>query len=119
MQTWYQRDEASESDDSESDLLRALVRQELFLHYQPVVDLKSGKIIGVEALLRWNHPEEGVQLPKDFLMIAEKGGAVSSIEEWILHTACKQNKKWQEEGLSPFVVSVNISAFPLIQADLV
>ncbi|KQL49454.1 hypothetical protein AN963_06810 [Brevibacillus choshinensis] len=119
MQTWYQRDEASESDDSESDLLRALVRQELFLHYQPVVDLKSGKIIGVEALLRWNHPEGGVQLPKDFLTIAEKGGAIPSIEEWILHTACKQNKKWQEEGLCPFIVSVNISAFPLIQADLV
>ncbi len=119
MQHWYRMNEVTEPDEWESNLLSALIRHELFLHYQPMVDLKSGKVTGAEALLRWNHPEKGVLLPKDFFTSAEKGGALSSVEEWILHTACKQNKQWQDQGLPPFVVSVNISAFPLLHGDLV
>lgn len=115
----HRRGESCAADDSESDLYLALVRQELLLHYQPVVDLKSGQVIGAEALLRWNHPEKGVLFAKQFLSSAKEGGALSSTEEWIVHQVCKQNKRWQNAGIPPFIVSVNISAFPLVQEDLV
>lgn len=118
MPICYQREEAGDSEEGDSDLLRALVREELVLHYQPVVDLKSGKMVGAEALLRWDHPTRGLLRPKEFLAIAEKEGAIFAIEEWILHAVCKQNKQWQKAGVPPFVVSVNLSSFPAIQEDL-
>lgn len=94
----------------ENALRHALERNELFLHYQPQVDLRTGKIIAVEALLRWQHPELGMISPLQFIPIAEETGMITPIGEWVLHTACAQNKAWQVAGLPHLRVAVNLSA---------
>ncbi|OLO39253.1 hypothetical protein BTR23_09405 [Alkalihalophilus pseudofirmus] len=94
----------------ENNLRVAIEKEELFLTYQPKQDLKTGNITGMEALVRWNHPELGVISPIKFIPIAEKTGLIYQIGEWVLLEACKQNKKFQEQGLQPLIVSVNISA---------
>lgn len=92
-----------------SKLHRVLERQELQLYYQPQVELKTGKIVGAEALLRWQHPELGLISPADFIPIAEENGLIIPITEWVLMTACKQNKNWQLAGFPPLRVAVNLS----------
>ncbi len=87
----------------------ALERKELQLHYQPQVELQTGKIVGAEALLRWHQPEIGVVSPADFIPIAEENGLIIPITEWVLMTACKQNKLWQVLGFSPVRIAVNLS----------
>lgn len=94
----------------ENDLRSAINNRELMVHYQPQVQLDSGMIIGVEALLRWNHPKLGLVPPSKFIPVAEESGIIIQIGEWILRTACRQNKKWQEKGYPPIRVSINISA---------
>lgn len=91
-------------------LRNALARNEFFLLYQPQVDLQSGRIFGVEVLIRWQHPEQGVIGPINFIPLAEESGLIVPIGEWVLRTACRQNKAWQDEGLPPVVMSVNVSA---------
>ncbi len=103
----------------EMELHKAIQQNELFLQYQPKVNLKSGEIIGTEALIRWNHPEWGVVSPGEFIPIAEETGLIISIGEWALLTACEQNKKWHEQGFSNLVVSVNLSARQFSQKNLV
>lgn len=103
----------------ESSLRKALERKEFQLYYQPKLDLTSGKIIGVEALIRWEHPVKGLISPVEFIPLAEETGLIIPIGEWALRTACVQNKAWQEAGLSPMVVSVNLSVRQLYQPNLV
>ena len=94
----------------ESSLRQALARKELFLVYQPQMEIASGKITGLEALLRWQHPELGLVPPDKFIGIAENSGLIIPIGEWVLRTACSQARKWQDEGLPAVSVSVNVSA---------
>jgi diguanylate cyclase (GGDEF)-like protein len=94
----------------ESDLSRALERGEFLLHYQPKVEIATGLISGTEALLRWKHPVRGLVPPLDFISLAEETGLIVPIGEWVLATACAQNKLWQEMGLTNLGISVNLSA---------
>ena len=94
----------------ERSLRFALEREEMFLVYQPQMDVATGRIIGLEALLRWQHPELGLVPPDKFIRIAENSGLIVSIGEWVLRTACRQARKWQDEGLPAVSVAVNVSA---------
>ena len=94
----------------ESSLRRALPEKELFLMYQPQMDIATGKIVGLEALLRWQHPELGLVPPDKFIRIAENSGLIVPIGEWVLRTACLQARKWQDEELPAVSVAVNVSA---------
>jgi len=95
----------------------ALDKKELFLVYQPQMDIVSGKIIGLEALLRWQHPTLGLVLPDKFIRIAENCGLIVPIGEWVLRTACSQARKWQDEGIPAVPVAVNVSAVQFRQED--
>jgi diguanylate cyclase (GGDEF)-like protein/PAS domain S-box-containing protein len=92
------------------DLNSALTRGEFALLYQPQVNLRAGRVFAVEALIRWRHPTLGVLLPERFIAIAEETGLISPIGEWALTEACRQNRAWQEAGLPPITVAVNVSA---------
>lgn len=94
----------------ESDLRVALDRQQFFLHYQPQVDLRSGRIVGVEALIRWQHPVRGRVAPGEFIGLAEETGLIVPIGAWVMQTACRQMKLWQSQGFSDMRISVNLSA---------
>jgi len=97
----------------ETNLRRAEERGELELRYQPTLDLASDAVSGVEALLRWRHPERGLLAPKDFLEVAEDAGLIVPIGAWVLRTACAQAAAWQRRGLTPLEVAVNLSASQL------
>lgn len=105
--------------DLSGKLRHALDRGEFLLHYQPQVELKTGTVVGVEALVRWKHPELGVVSPARFIPVAEETGLIVPIGEWILRTACAQNRKWQDAGLPPITVAVNLSARQFNEKDLV
>ncbi len=94
----------------ENALRRALERKQLLLHYQPQISLRDGRIIGVEALLRWQHPELGMIPPADFIPLAEESGQILPIGEWVLRSAVRQMKAWMDAGLAPMVIAVNLSA---------
>jgi EAL domain-containing protein (putative c-di-GMP-specific phosphodiesterase class I) len=94
----------------ESSLRLALDKQQLFLVYQPKMDIATGRITGLEALLRWQHPELGLVPPDKFIRIAENSGLILPIGEWVLRSACSQARKWQDEGLPAVTVAVNVSA---------
>ena len=94
----------------ENSLRLALDRKELFLMYQPQIEIATGRITGLEALLRWQHPELGLVPPDKFIRIAENSGQIIAIGEWVLRTACSQSRRWQDAGLSAVTVAVNVSA---------
>lgn len=98
-----------ERKDIEQDLRYALERDQLFLVYQPRLNLRTGRIVGMEALLRWQHPEKGLISPADFIPIAEQSGLISQIGNWVTETACSQTRKWIEEGMGNLTVAVNLS----------
>jgi diguanylate cyclase (GGDEF)-like protein len=100
-------------------LLNAIARQQFQLLYQPQVDLRSGCIIGVEALIRWQHPELGMISPARFIPQAEESGLIVTIGDWVLRTACQQSKAWQQAGLPPISMSVNVSARQFMEKDLI
>ncbi|MES3025193.1 MAG: EAL domain-containing protein [Pseudomonadota bacterium] len=103
----------------EGALRSALERDEFVLHYQPQVELASGKIVGMEALIRWQHPELGVVPPIRFIGVAEDTGLIVPIGAWVLRTACAQNKAWQDAGLGRLRVAVNLSARQFAAPNLI
>jgi EAL domain-containing protein (putative c-di-GMP-specific phosphodiesterase class I) len=113
MQTWV-----TERLALESRLRRALERGEFSLHYQPQVDLRSNRIFGCEALIRWKQADLGIVSPAKFIPLAEETGLIVPIGEWVLRTACRQCKIWQDAGLPPVAVAVNISARQFREKDL-
>jgi EAL domain-containing protein (putative c-di-GMP-specific phosphodiesterase class I) len=100
-----------------SDLRQAVARNELLLMYQPQLSLRTGNIIGVEALVRWQHPSLGLIGPGQFIPIAEDSGLIVQIGNWVLDTACKQHARWVLQGLTKGSIAVNISAHQFRQAD--
>jgi diguanylate cyclase (GGDEF)-like protein/PAS domain S-box-containing protein len=112
-------EEAMERVRIESALRSALERNEFVLHYQPQVDLASGEIVGMEALIRWKHPEMGMVAPIRFIGVAEETGLIVQIGAWVMRTACMQNKAWQRAGLGKLRVAVNLSARQFGAASLV
>jgi len=101
----------------ENRLRRAVDRGEMYINYQPQVDINTGKICGAEALLRWHDGEHGMISPKEFIPVAEESGLIIPIGEWILRTACTHAKSWQDKGLNCVKLSVNISLRQFIQKD--
>ena len=104
----------------ERDLRYALERKEMVLHYQPVVSLRSGEVSGLEALLRWRHPERGMLDPAEFVSVAEESGLIEPIGRWVQEQACRQILEWHEQrpDARPFDVSVNLSARQVAHREL-
>ena len=93
----------------EGEVRHATEREEFVVYYQPQIDLRSGRIVGAEALLRWQHPQRGLLTPAEFLQAASDTGMIRTIDEWVLRTACRQNRIWQQRGLMIPSVSINLS----------
>jgi diguanylate cyclase (GGDEF)-like protein len=102
----------------ETDLRHAVYRGELLLHYQPSVNIASGRITGVEALLRWRHPLRGMIPPDKFIPLADETGLIGPVGHWVLYEACAQTKRWHDEGIDGLKVSVNVSAVQFRHCDL-
>jgi diguanylate cyclase (GGDEF)-like protein len=102
----------------EKGLRRAVEKKEFVVHYQPEIDLRTGRIVGAEALVRWQTPDRGLVSPMLFIPLAEETGAIIPMSEWVIRTACAQAKEWQDQGYSPFRISVNVSARLFQQYDL-
>jgi diguanylate cyclase (GGDEF)-like protein/PAS domain S-box-containing protein len=104
----------------ENELRRAAEKDELLLHYQPVVSLASGEIVALEALVRWQHPGRGLMAPDDFIPVAEESGLIEAVGRWVLEEACRQTVEWQRRkpDAAPLGISVNLSARQVVQRDL-
>ena len=101
-----------------TQLRQAIERQEFVLYYQPLVDIREGRIVGAEALLRWQHPERGLVGPDQFIPILEETGLMVTVGEWVLDAACRQNATWQADGLTPISLAVNLSAVQFYRSDI-
>jgi len=102
----------------EDDMREGLHRGEFVLHYQPKLNITTNRITGMEALVRWNHPQQGFMSPAEFIPVAERSKLIVPLGEWVLHEACSRNKAWTDAGLGPIKVAVNISAVQLQETDL-
>ena len=91
----------------ENHLYKALKKSEFVLHYQPQINLNTSQIVGMEALIRWQHPERGLISPDSFIPLAEETGLICQMDEWVMRTACLQNRAWQLLGLPPMRIAVN------------
>lgn len=100
------------------ELKQGIQRNEFFLHYQPQYHLSTGKVVGLEALVRWQHPDRGLVPPGQFIPLAEESGMIVQLGEWVLEEACRQNKRWQDDGLLAVPVSVNLSIRQFMQQNL-
>lgn len=102
-----------------NELAEALLKQQFVLYYQPQFDLHSSELVGIEALIRWNHPEKGLVLPDRFIPIAEQTGQIVPIGEWVVSEACRQAKAWQQQGYAPVRVAVNLSSLHFKRGDVI
>ncbi|MHB0976509.1 MAG: sensor domain-containing protein [Candidatus Aquicultorales bacterium] len=102
----------------ENDLRQALEREQFSLHYQPQINLETGTLVGVEALLRWRHPDRGMVAPEEFIWLAEENGLIIPIGQWVLMTACQQSRAWQKMGFPKIRMAVNLSPLQFNQSDL-
>ena len=93
-------------------------QQQFVLHYQPIVDIHSGRLLAAEALIRWQHPQRGMVGPDKFIPVAESSGLIVEIGEWVLNEACRQMMVWRAAGLPAFVVSVNLSSVQFRRGNL-
>jgi len=109
---------AKERLDMEKEMYCALAEDQFEVYYQPQVELKTNRIIGAEALLRWNHPSKGIISPDIFIPLAEKTGLINQIGDWVLQTVCKQLNVWLQQGLTEIPVAINLSARQFLQHDL-
>ena len=103
----------------ETNLRRALEREEFTLYYQPQIDMQSGSVNGVEALIRWQHPDLGLVSPVEFIPLLEETGLIVPVGEWVIRTACQQTRDWLDAGFPPLTMAVNLSARQFRQANLV
>ena len=103
----------------ENELRAALEKNQFVLHYQPKVDMRTGRIAGMEALVRWQHPRRGLISPSEFIPFAEETGLIVPLGNWVLQEACRQNRAWQKSGIEDLVIAVNISGVQFQQRDLV
>ncbi|NMG32482.1 EAL domain-containing protein [Aromatoleum evansii] len=103
----------------EHDLREALANRQFELYYQPQVELATGRIVGVEALLRWRHPKQGLMLPDEFIRVAEESGLIQPIGEWVIREACQQAATWQMAGITPLRMAINISGRQLLHDHLI
>ncbi len=103
----------------QQEMRDGLARSEFVLHYQPQVDLRTGRVFAVEALVRWQHPTLGLLSPLKFIPLAEETGLIVPLGDWVLHEACRQNKAWQDAGLPPINISVNVSARQFSEKNLI
>jgi diguanylate cyclase (GGDEF)-like protein len=103
----------------EADLHRAVENEEWILHYQPKLDTTRQKIVGVEALIRWNHPERGIVSPYEFIEFAERRGLIVQIGDWVIREACQQLRRWLDQGIHDCKIAINLSSVQLIQSDIV
>ncbi|BCB27709.1 hypothetical protein SKTS_25950 [Sulfurimicrobium lacus] len=102
----------------EARLRRAIAQNELRVHYQPQVEIKSGRITGAEALVRWQHPEEGLIPPVRFIPVAEETGLIDAIGTWVLRETCRQGKAWLDAGMAPVTLAVNVSPYQIRHGDI-
>ncbi|WP_129600809.1 sensor domain-containing protein [Anaerophilus nitritogenes] len=103
----------------ENDMHKALERKEFVLYYQPQVEATTGRIIGVEALIRWNHPQKGMIPPGEFISLAEETGFIVPLGEWVIYEACRQGRLWEEKGLKGIQISVNLSPLQFQQKNII
>ena len=122
MSAWYSASmnaKAIEHRKLEEGLRIGLRRGEFYLVYQPQIDLTTGRVRGIEALLRWRHPELGLVMPANFIPVAEETGVIVELGDWVMKEACRQNAEWQRAGLGPVPVAVNVSARQFRDGDFV
>jgi len=110
---------ATERARMQGSLRRAVNQKEFIIYYQPQLDLKTGKIVGAEALARWRHPEYGLVSPAEFIPLAEESGLIDQIGKFLIFTACAQNRAWQEAGIPPIHIAINISTYQFVREDFV
>ncbi|HEY2630401.1 MAG TPA: EAL domain-containing protein, partial [Usitatibacter sp.] len=103
----------------ENELRAGIEKEQFVLHYQPKVDMRTSRIIGMEALVRWRHPQRGMVAPSEFIPFAEETGLIVPLGNWVLHEACRQAREWQKRGIGNLVMAVNISGVQFQQQDLV
>jgi len=101
------------------DLKKALIKKEFVLYYQPQLRLSDEKIVGAEALIRWNHPRKGMVPPDHFIPIAEESGIILDINQWVFHTACQQATAWVKKNLPPISVAINLSGYKLASQNII